>query len=180
MGDNFIGEIRMFAYNRIPQGWVICNGATLNIPQYAALYSLLGVAFGGDGKTTFGIPDIRGRVPLATSYVQPIIQQGAKAGSDTVLLTTANMPSHTHALLASPNPATSVSATNNTSVFAQCASTSTSRPVEKTYGAAVTGSIVAMNAGTCTNTGGNAHNNLQPSLGICFCIATSGIYPSRP
>lgn len=180
MGDNFIGEIRMFAYDKVPTGWVPCNGAMLNIQQNAALYSLLGATFGGDGRTNFGIPDLRGRAPLATA-VQLGIAQGEKGGAETVALGVSNLPGHTHALLVSPNSSTDVSAKDGASVFAQATAPSTTIPVEKTYGTATTGNIVAMNTGTCTATGsGNAHNNLQPSLGIGFCIATIGIYPSRP
>lgn len=180
MGDNFIGEIRMFAYDKVPTGWVPCNGAMLNIQQNAALYSLLGATFGGDGRTNFGIPDLRGRAPLATA-VQLGIAQGEKGGAETVTLGMSNLPSHTHALLVSPSPGQNSVATNDASVFAQAAAPSTTVPAEKTYGAATTGNIVAMNTGTCAVTGsGNAHNNLQPSLGMCFCIATRGIYPTRP
>ena len=94
--DPFIGEITLFAFNQTPQGWLPCNGQVLNINQYAALFSLLGTVYGGDGKTTFGLPDLRGRVAVNQgTTAAPFYTMGLAAGSESVTLTTSNIPLHT-------------------------------------------------------------------------------------
>lgn len=172
MCDPFLGEVKMCAFNFAPQGWALCNGAVLQAAQNQALNALLGNLYGGDGRTTFGLPDLQGRTPVHRDYTQQDYLQGAKKGAETVVLTAANMPSHTHALSASSNAGskqTAVAAGN--SVVAASGT-------QNFYGAAA--SLVAMNGGTCATAGGSAaHNNMQPSLVVNFVIATAGLWPPR-
>ena len=178
MTDNYLGEIRVFASDFAPEGWALCDGSLLPLNQYAALYSLLGTKFGGNGTTNFALPDLRGRVPIGTgvrgtspAYTYTI---GNNGGSETVALQTAAMPAHSHvfgvknalgsvalagAILAIPNaPSTQVNIYNTSA-----------------------GSTTTLNPGTIENTGtGAPHNNMQPFQTINFCIAILGLYPQRP
>src|SRR3569623_1528496 len=106
--DNFLGEIRMFAGNYAPEDWHFCDGSTLQINQFDALYALLGTTYGGDGRVTFGLPDLRGRAPVhkGTGTGLPPVTLGQKGGSETVSLPAANLPPHTHPLNAVNAPAT--------------------------------------------------------------------------
>ncbi len=166
MSDPFIGEIRMFGFNWAPRGWASCNGQILPIQQNAALYSLLSTQFGGDGKVNFGLPDFRGRMPL---HPGSGMSQGEKGGAETVAVSSTNVPPHTHTMVAVSTTGTQV-VLQPPVVFAGSQ--------EPTYIAA--GTYVAMHPGTCSITGGSQpHNNIQPSLCIGFCIALSGMYPSR-
>ena len=97
--EPFLGEIRMFPWDWAPKGWAQCNGALLGIPQYTALYSLIGTYFGGNGTSTFALPDLRGRVPVHRSTTNGTYSQGAVGGTETVTLTQGTMPAHNHALL---------------------------------------------------------------------------------
>ena len=168
--DPFVGEITLFAFGRTPQGWMPCNGQVLNIAQYAALASLLGATYGGDGKTTFGLPDLRGKVVVnqgvssSTSY--PI---GLTGGAESVALTIATIPPHSHTMRAvNTTPATN-------SPLGQMLAQS----ITPLY--ATSTNTQALAAGSMTQTGsGLAHENRQPSIALQFCIATVGLYPSRP
>jgi microcystin-dependent protein len=179
MSDYFIGEIRAFSFDWAPNGWVPCDGRLLNVQGNQALFSLLGVQFGGNGTTTFGIPDLRGRVAQGT--VSPGQRQGFgyAGGTETVQVTSDQVPAHNHALWAitaagdKPGPAgnhyanvTTVSpATGNVNIYGPLASPNT----------------VALDPGTIdTAGGGGGHDNMQPFLVTNYCIATIGIYPSRP
>jgi microcystin-dependent protein len=172
MSDWFLGEIRIFPYQSIPNGWHPCDGSMLQIRANAALYSLLGVQFGGDGTNTFALPDLRGRAMLDT---QPgTYQQGKAGGTETVALTTANLPLHTHQL-----------AVSNTSGNYPVPGAGAMLAVgtENTYIPTTTQGLnaVTMNASTIGTAGAGApHTNIQPSLGCTVCIALNGIYPTRP
>lgn len=166
MSDPFVGEIRMFGFSWAPKGWASCKGQLLAINQNQALYALLGVQFGGDGKINFNLPDFQGRMPIHSAQGYP---QGKKDGNETVTLTNTNLPQHTHAMNAVSTPGTAV-AFPAPVVFAASQ--------EPTY--INTGTYVALNPGTCSSTGGSqAHSNIQPSLCIGFCIALQGIFPAR-
>lgn len=167
MADPFLGEIRTFSFNIVPQGWASCDGQLLQITQNNALYSLLGIRYGGDGKTNFNLPDFRGRAPIHYTTGYTI---GSRAGSETVTLTTTQIPAHTHGLQATSN-----TTTVNTPGGNALASSPTSYPIYID-----SANLVQMNANALANEGGGAgHNNMQPVLVLNFCIATTGIYPPR-
>jgi len=167
MADPFLGEIRLFSFNFAPQGWATCDGQLLQINQNNALYSLLGIMYGGDGKTNFNLPDLRGRTGLqfATGYAQ-----GTKSGVEGITLTQSQVPAHIHSLQASTN-ATTLNAPSGNAF----ATSPTAYPIY-----ADVANLVPVNTGTIgLEGGGTAHNNMQPFLVINFCIALTGIYPPR-
>ena len=171
MSEPFVGEIRMFAGNFAPRGWAFCDGQLLAVSQNDALFSLLGTIYGGDGRTTFGLPDVRGRVPIHAGSGPGLSPRrlGAKGGAENVTLTVNQLPSHTHALRASVNPAT------------------TPNPQGEVLGETLTDRVyraddtdVNMASASVSNVGGSrSHTNLMPFLCINFIIALFGIYPSR-
>jgi microcystin-dependent protein len=167
MSTPYLGEIMMFAGNFAPTGWALCNGQTMNISQNAALFALLGTTYGGNGTSTFALPDLRSRVPM---HVGPGNVQGEMAGSQTVQLAVNNLPGHSHQALctknegASPDPAGMV-----------WASTGASRRYDAPSGTALAATAIS-NAGNAEPT---PHNNLQPLLAVNFCIALVGIFPTR-
>ncbi|MFP3388512.1 phage tail protein [Brevibacillus sp. SIMBA_040] len=168
MSEAYLGEIRMFAGNYAPQGWALCNGQLLNISEYDPLYALLGTTYGGDGQTTFGLPDLRGRIPVHRSST---ISYGSKAGVESVTLINTNLPAHTHIANASKDGGTLTSPEN--AVWA----TSTL----KNYSDGTSGSLVPMNAQIVSSVGGNQpHDNMMPSLTISFIISLYGVYPQQP
>ncbi|MCG2585070.1 phage tail protein [Massilia sp. TS11] len=168
MADNFIGEIRLFTYsNRIPRGWVPCNGQLLPINQNVALYSLLQTQFGGDGKTTFGVPNLQGNVALCANPRVPAFVQGKTGGEETHMLTAAEVPAHTHY----------VNAINTTGTLATIAGNLPAATAAPAYS---TSSNANMAAAAVSTVGGQAHNNMQPFLPLVYCIATAGVFPPRP
>ncbi|WP_066653864.1 MULTISPECIES: phage tail protein [Sphingomonas] len=172
MSDPFIGEIKLFPFAYAPQGWALCNGAVLPIQSYAALYSLLGTSFGGDGKTTFALPNFNGRVAVYA----PNLTSGGIGGAETVALTPATIPPHQHVLNAVTVTAT---ATNATNMMLATAGESTAAPgARPIYGTGAVDAFLA--ADTVDMVGaGAAHPNMQPYLVLNYCIATQGLYPSR-
>jgi microcystin-dependent protein len=168
MADPFIAEIKMFAGNFAPRGWAFCDGQTLSIAQNTALFSLVGTTYGGDGVTTFKLPDLRGRVPIHQGQgpgLSPYVL-GEVSGSESITLTTANLPAHSH-------PANSTQA--------QASGTRPAGAVPAAGGAYNTASDGStMNNGFIGNTGANQpFDNHQPSLCVNFIIALEGIFPSR-
>lgn len=162
--EPFIGEIRTFAINFAPSGWAFCEGQILQINQYQALFSLIGTTYGGNGVTTFALPDLRGRVPL---HVSPTIPLGTSQGEAAHTLTAYEMPQHTHQVNASTGVADSPDPTEK--VWAQ---------VSSPYHSAA--SLSQMNSGAIGNTGGSQpHDNMQPYQAVRFCIALQGIFPTR-
>lgn len=173
--DNFIGEIRLFAGNYAPVDWALCNGQMLSIANYNALFALFGTTWGGDGVNDFGVPDLRGRVPI--HYGQGTGLQNyplaTSTGQETVALTTSTLPSHTHAWQASAAQATALSPSN--SVLATVASGQTLYELASTYS-----KPWAAPSDTVGTTGGNqAHANMMPFLVLNFIVALTGIFPSR-
>ncbi len=165
MAEPFLSEIRMMSFVFAPQGWALCNGQLLPINQNQALFSLLGTTFGGDGRVNFGLPDLRGRVPIHVGSGHTL---GERAGEQAHTLSIAELPTHTHVARATETVATLDVPSGN--LLAQTVSTNA-------YGAPT--SPVAMGSSSVANAGGNqAHLNMQPFLTISFCIALQGIFPS--
>lgn len=165
MADQYLGEIRMFGGSFAPQGWAFCNGQLLSIAENSALFALIGTRYGGDGQTTFGVPDLRGRVAMHVSSTHPL---GPGTGTETVTVNMDQLPAHTHmaqAALANgdtPAPEGKVWAAQALNSFATDA----------------TGSV-AMNVAALQPQGGNQpHDNLMPFQVISFIIALEGIFPS--
>ncbi|MEM7116126.1 MAG: tail fiber protein [Chloroflexota bacterium] len=163
MTEPYIGEIRLFGFNFPPRGWARCDGALLSIEQNQALYSILGTAFGGDGRTDFALPDMRGRTPM---HVDSGFAAGTEEGEEFVALTVTEIPNHTHSVVVADSGATSNDPTGR--LLAQAS----------IYGAAT--SLEAMSASSVGNAGGGqGHNNMQPFLVVNFCIAVEGTFPPR-
>jgi microcystin-dependent protein len=164
MSEAFLAEIRIVSFNFAPRGWAFCDGQILPINQNQSLYSLLGTVYGGDGRTTFALPDMRGRTPI---HVGDNHAQGQKLGEHTHTLSIAETPQHNH--VASN---TSVAADNTDPagrLFARRAGTY--QPSDS--------NDVTMRADNLANAArGQAHNNMQPYLAVNFCIALQGLYPS--
>jgi microcystin-dependent protein len=166
-----LGEIRLFPYNFAPQGWAFCNGQLMSISQNTALFSLIGTFYGGDGRTTFGLPDLRGRVAISQGQGPGLspYSVGEVTGVETVTLTGNQMPSHAHSVEAS-----AVKAKLKTPAGAVPGHTKGDE-----YDAAPDG-VTTMNAGMIAPTGGGQpHTNIQPLLVMSYCIALQGIFPSR-
>jgi len=171
MSEPFVGEIRMFAGNFAPRSWAFCDGQLLAIPQNDALFSLFGTIYGGDGRTTFGLPDLRGRIPIHAGQGPGLTDRrlGTKAGQENVTVTTQQLPSHTHQLQADSGAANEHIVTGN--VLAQA-------PSSIYIDGGSPDATMAANA--ISNTGGSgSHTNIQPFLCVHFIVALFGIYPSR-
>ncbi len=169
--DPFIGEIQWFAGNFAPRGWAFCDGQLLPISSYTALFSILGTTYGGDGRTTFALPDVRGRVIVHEGAGPGLSSRrlGEEGGTETETLNTNQMPSHTHTLRANSGPSSEVSPTNNV-----LASPGRTRLYES--GDANTN----MNSSSVAASGGGlSHNNMQPYTTLQCIIALEGIFPSR-
>ena len=163
MSEPFLAEIRMVGFNFAPRGWAFCDGQILPINQNQSLYSLLGTTYGGDGRTSFALPDLRGRVPI---HVGGGYQEGQKGGAETVDLTFAQT-AHSHAVQASADNGDAPVPTNN---YLASANNLYREP----------DNLTQLRAETVSNTGGGqAHNNMQPYLAVNFCIALRGLFPSR-
>jgi microcystin-dependent protein len=173
--DPFVGEIRLFAFSVIPRGWLACQGQTLAVAQNQALFALLGTIYGGDGKTNFKLPDLRGRVLVGNQPSTPPAYpgpQGTSAGTETVALTLPTVSAHTHALTADSGTANSQRAPAG-NLLASGGTAS-----QLIYGAA--SNLVALNPVTIsTNGGGTPRPNMQPYLVMQYCMATQGIFPQR-
>jgi microcystin-dependent protein len=171
MSEPFVAEIRIFPYNFAPSGWALCNGQLLPISQNTALFSLLGTTYGGDGKSTFALPDLQGCVPLQPGQGPGLSLRdlGETGGSDTVTLTAAEMPQHAHAVLARNELADSPAPGGMALARASGA-----------YQTDAAQNLVPMaDAALAPSGGGAPHNNRQPYLAFNFCIALQGIFPPR-
>ena len=168
MSEPFLAEIKIFGFNFPPRSWAFCDGQILPIAQNQSLYSLLGTTYGGDGRTSFALPDLRGRAP---GHVGNGHQHGQKTGEERHTLSAAEMPQHTHSLRASDNNATEIEAGGN--VLAN-----TMQAALNAYAGPANlqnmGTETVVNAG-----GGQSHQNMQPYLALSFCIALRGLFPSR-
>ena len=176
MTDPFLAEIRMFGGNFAPRGWALCNGQLMSISQNTALFALLGTTYGGDGRVTFGLPNLQGSTPMQQGQGAGLSPRylGEVGGSPYVTLINSEMPQHTHTALAVDDAGTTPDPTNNT------------------WGQALKGRVgdnlysnqqpnMLMNSQTVLPTGGSQpHNNMPPYLTITFIIALEGIFPQRP
>lgn len=170
--DPYVGEIRLFAGSYAPENWALCDGRLLAISANAPLYTLLGTIYGGDGRTTFGLPDLRSRVPIGMGTGTGLSSRtlGSMSGSEALTLTTANMPAHTHTLYASSDPATAEDPTN-----AVPAAVATGTQF-LTQSSTVNPSYMA--SSMVSSTGGNQeHYNIMPSMALTYIIALQGIFP---
>ena len=177
MSEPFVGEIRMFAGNFAPRGWAFCDGQLLAVSQNDALFSLVGTIYGGDGRTTFGLPDLRGRIPIHAGTGPGLSPRnlGSRSGTENVTLTVNNLPSHKHNVRAN----NFVGDLNGDESIASNHVAAGS--VNRVYtNAAIGTNNTNFHSSTITNTGGSqSHTNLMPSLCVHFIIALFGIYPSR-
>ena len=182
--DQYLGEIRLCAFQFAPKGWAFCNGALLPIMQNQALFALFGTQFGGDGKITFGLPDLRGRAAIHRNL--PATQVGSTGGVETVSITDATMPAHTHNFVVSSAPATASNVgTTADHLLAQsnlynAADPSVHGMGRSIYGTATAATLTPMANATCDVTGtGAAHENMQPSLVGNYIVALTGTFPMR-
>ena len=171
MSEPFIGEIRIVGFNFAPRGWANCDGQLLSIAQNSALFSLLGTVYGGDGRTTFGLPDLRGRVPVHAGNGPGLSPraQGQKSGAEQTTLSVANLPSHTHAVKCNSDDGDTDEPQGNF-------------PAKAGGGETIyaSGEDAAMSNQMVGNTGGgSAANNMQPFLTVRFVVALVGLFPSR-
>jgi microcystin-dependent protein len=175
MSQPYVGEIRMFGFNRTPNGWMACDGSLQSIAEYEVLYTLIGTTYGGDGQSTFGLPDLRGRLPIhqgqgpgLSSYVL-----GQKSGTESVTLTQAQMPAHTHTVVATTAAANSLSP--GPTLLPAAVSGDTLYVTDLTGATAI-----AMSAQSTSVSGGSQpHENCMPTLTVQYCIAWAGIFPSQ-
>ncbi|OJV18042.1 MAG: hypothetical protein BGO21_14610 [Dyadobacter sp. 50-39] len=169
--DTFVGDIRLFAGDKAPNGWLLCDGSVLRVSEYDALASLLQNTYGGDGVDTFAVPDLRSRIPMGLSAAFPIATQ---AGSETVALNVAQLPAHGH------TPACSLATVPDqqdaSGGFWSAAATSSRR-----YADANPDTTIAMNAGSIGEDGGDLpHENRMPVIAISYIISFGGMYPQFP
>ena len=175
MADPFVGEIRMFAGNFAPTGWALCNGQLLSIAQNPALFSLLGPYYGGDGKTTFGLPNLQGAAPLMAGQGPGLTSRdlGEIGGETAVTLTTAQMPLHPHSALATASPGSGPDP--GSAVWAMAAVARGTVMYTASPGTSPQMSPQALSAAG----GSQPHNNMPPYLGVNFIIALQGEFPPR-
>jgi microcystin-dependent protein len=171
MAEPFLSEIRMMSFNYAPKGWALCNGQLLPINQNQALFSLLGTTYGGDGRVTFGLPNLQTRTPL---HMGSGIALGEVGGEQTHTLQPSEVPAHSHLINVAtpPNSANNVNTGNN-------AYLSNTAPANL-YVSTANPPATPLNPQSISLTGGSqSHNNMQPYLTINFCIALQGIFPSQ-
>ena len=168
MAEPFLGEIRLMSFAFAPKGWSLCNGQVLPINQNQALFSLLGTTFGGNGQTTFALPNLQGRTPIHSDSNHPLGEQG---GEQNHTVSIAELPPHVHQAQATTVTATT-SAPDTTVMLAQSSASSLYSPADA--------NLQPLAANALGNTGGSQpHQNMQPFNTLNFCIALQGIFPSR-
>lgn len=174
MSTPYIGEIRMFGFGRTPNGWQACDGSLLAISQYDALFALIGTTYGGDGQTTFAVPDLRGRLPIHQGQGPGLSNYviGQRAGTESVTVLPTQMPAHTHTVVATTAAATSLTPGNTLLPGSVSGDTF--------YATDITGAtVLGMSAQSTSLAGGSQpHENCMPTLTVQYCIATFGIFPS--
>jgi microcystin-dependent protein len=176
MTDPFLGEIRMFAGNYAPYGWALCNGQLMSIAQNTALFSLLGTYYGGDGRVTFGLPDLRGSAPVQQGQGSGLSSRflGEAGGTPTVTLLNTEMPTHSHQVRAVDS-----SGDTNSPVGAVFAQARRGRVVDRIYSTDAPNLTLSPQAAAVAG-GSQPHNNMPPYLCLSFIIALQGVFPQRP
>ncbi|WP_028612126.1 phage tail protein [Paenibacillus harenae] len=166
MSETFIGDIRLFGFGFAPRGWALCQGQTLSIQQNSALYSIIGTTYGGDGVTTFKLPDLRGKTPVHTGNG---VMLGQSAGEENHTLAVNEMPAHHHAAMASAQPSTVYTPAGSSWAPLATGTNSYSQTPDTT-----------MSPNAIAQAGGSApHTNMQPYLAMNYCICINGYYPTR-
>lgn len=176
MSDPFVAEIRIFPFNFAPKGWAFCDGQLLPVSQNTALFSLLGTTYGGDGKSTFALPDMQGNAPMQPGQGPGLSPHdlGETGGTETVTLLQSEMPLHPHSLMALNSDFGNLNAPSPLRSLARSGSATA-------YQANSTTGITQMSPSALAPAGGDQpHNNMMPYLTLSFCIAMQGIFPSRP
>jgi microcystin-dependent protein len=177
MASPFVAEIRIFGFNFAPRGWAFCNGQLLPISQNTALFSLLGTTYGGDGKSTFGLPNLQGSAPMQQGQGPGLSLRdlGQTGGEQTVTLLDSEMPSHSHGVIST------ASAGNQNGPGAGVWSKVTIARQPQTSYSDHTNALVGMSPQALSITGSSfPHNNMPPYLTLNFCIALQGVFPARP
>jgi microcystin-dependent protein len=175
MSNPYLAELRIMSFNFAPKGWALCNGQTLSIQQNAALFSLIGTYYGGNGVNTFQLPDLRGRVPI---HMGPGFTIGQAGGEENHTLITIEMPQHNHLMQVTATTAgAAIPSTNN--YLAQGKSSSSGNPAVNLYSTSTTPNTAFAPTAISNNGSGQPHPNQQPYLALTVCIALVGIFPSR-
>jgi len=170
MAEPFLSEIRIMSFEFAPKGWALCNGQLLPINQNQALFSLLGTTYGGDGRVNFGLPDLRGRVPIHMGSGHTLGERGGEQGHT---LSIAELPTHTHVANATSDPHTT-----NPENYQPLPNDALFAVVNNLYTSPA--NLTSLLPGTLANVGGSqTHLNMQPFLTLSFCIALQGIFPSQ-
>lgn len=175
MSDQFVAEIRIFPFNFPPTGWAFCDGQLMPISQNTALFSLLGTTYGGDGKSTFALPDMQGNTPMQPGQGQGLSERflGEMSGVESITLLVSEIPVHTHTMHADALDPSDLQAPLANRVLAQSTGVFAYQPAASNLG------LMAFQALPPAG-GGLPHNNMQPYLTLNFCIALQGIFPQRP
>jgi len=177
MSNPFVAEIRIFPFNFAPRGWAFCNGQLLPISQNTALFSLLGTNYGGDGRTTFGLPNLQGSVAIHTTdrASSPLgtFPLGSSGGEDSLALLISEIPQHTHSVQAESSHRNTLATSPSGAVFGDPSPT-------LLYSQSTTPTLSPMNPSMVSVAGSSsAHNNLMPYLALNYCIAMQGVFPAR-
>jgi microcystin-dependent protein len=183
MSDWYLGEVRLFAGNYAPEGWQVCDGSALQINTYQALYSLIGTTYGGNGTTTFNVPDLRGRLPVGQGQGTGLTARtiGQSLGASQIQIQPANMPSHSHLFNAVNSGGTSLVVSSGVSLAETKTLQGGGGTVAHYVPPAAAASTLTMAAGAVTTAtgGGLTHTNVMPYLALQYIIAVTGLYPQR-
>lgn len=173
MTTPFVGEIRLFGFSRLPNGWLPCDGSLQSISEYETLFALIGTTYGGDGQNTFAVPDLRGQLPLHNGSGPGLTPRviGEFGGVENVTLLPGQLPAHTHTLSATTLTATAMTPGSELGAISG----------DTMYVTDLTGATAATMASASITTAGNTqpHDNLMPTLTVQYCVAWAGIYPSQ-
>ncbi|TKR33489.1 phage tail protein [Luteimonas gilva] len=176
MSEPYVGEIRLFGFSRLPNGWLPCDGSLQPISNYDVLFNLIGTTYGGDGQVTFAMPDLRGQVPLHWGNGPGLTPRtpGEAGGSENVTLIQGQMPAHSHTMYVTSATSTATAVGNGVNLLGTVAA-------DTMYATDITGlGPIALSPQSVSLSGGNQpHENTMPTLTVQFCIAYAGIYPSQ-